>query len=140
MELKQGNPSSVLFLKTPPFRSEWSGWLSQFFTLKESIIFKGFINIGSTQIAKNIGGGKIPKLYFLIFQLKIEFLIDRWIYRWMDREVVVHIHNEILLSDKEEHIWVSSKEVDEPRTYYTKWSQKKKKIKKYHVLMYVYGI
>ena len=39
--------------------------------------------------------------------------------RWMDKEVVVHIHNRILLSHKKEHIWVSSDEVDEPRAYYT---------------------
>ena len=24
---------------------------------------------------------------------------------------------------KKEHIWVSSNEVDEPRTYYTEWSE-----------------
>ena len=33
--------------------------------------------------------------------------------RWMDKEVVVHIHNGILLNYKKEHIWVSSNEVDE---------------------------
>ena len=38
-------------------------------------------------------------------------------------EVVVHIHNGILLSHKKEHIWVISDEVDEPRTYYTEWSE-----------------
>ena len=43
--------------------------------------------------------------------------------RWMDKEVVVHIHNGILLSHKKEHIWVSSKQVDESRAYYTEWSQ-----------------
>ena len=45
--------------------------------------------------------------------------------RWMDKEVVVYKHNGILLSRKKECIWVSSNEVDEPRTYYTqrvKWS------------------
>ena len=42
--------------------------------------------------------------------------------RWMDK-VVVHIHNGILLSHKKEHIWVSSDEMDEPRTYYTGWSE-----------------
>ena len=41
--------------------------------------------------------------------------------RWMDKEVVVHMHNGILLSHKKEYIWVSSDEVDEPRTYYTEW-------------------
>ena len=38
--------------------------------------------------------------------------------RWMDKEVVVHIHNGILLSHKKEHIWVSPDEVDEPKAYY----------------------
>ena len=36
--------------------------------------------------------------------------------KWKDKEVVVHIHNEILLSHKKEHIRVSSNEVREPRT------------------------
>ena len=39
--------------------------------------------------------------------------------RRMDKEVVVHIHSGIVLSHKKECIWVSSDEVDEPRTYYT---------------------
>ena len=43
--------------------------------------------------------------------------------RWMDKEVVVHIYNGILLSHKKECIWVSSDEMDEPRTYYTEWSE-----------------
>ena len=46
--------------------------------------------------------------------------------RWMDKEVVVHIYNGILLSHKKEHIWVSSNEVDEPRTYYTEWNKPEK--------------
>jgi len=43
--------------------------------------------------------------------------------KWMDKEVVVYIPNELLLSHKKEHTWVSSNEVDEPRTYYTEWSK-----------------
>ena len=43
--------------------------------------------------------------------------------RGMDKEIVVHIHNAILLGHKKEHIWVSSDEVDEPRTYYTEWGK-----------------
>ena len=31
--------------------------------------------------------------------------------RWVDKEVVVHIHNGILLSYEKEHIWVSSDEI-----------------------------
>ena len=39
--------------------------------------------------------------------------------RWMDKEIMVYMHNGILLIYKKKHIWVSSNEVDEPRTYYT---------------------
>ena len=48
--------------------------------------------------------------------------------RWMDKEVVVHIENGILLSHKKEHIWVSLNEVDEPRTYYTEWGESERDI------------
>ena len=40
---------------------------------------------------------------------------------WIDKEAVVH--DGLLLSHKKEHIWVSSNEVDEPRTYYTEWNE-----------------
>ena len=53
----------------------------------------------------------------------------------MDKEAVVHIYNGILLSHKKEHIWISSDEVDEPRTYYTEWSKSEKD--KYHILMHL---
>ena len=36
---------------------------------------------------------------------------------------MVHTHNGILLRHKKEHVWVSSDEVDEPRTYDTEWSK-----------------
>ena len=48
--------------------------------------------------------------------------------RWMDKEVVVLVHNGILISHKKEQISVSSNEVDEPRTYYTEWSQSERLI------------
>ena len=44
--------------------------------------------------------------------------IQMSINRWMGKKVVVHIHNGILLSHKNECIWVSFDEVDETRTYY----------------------
>ena len=56
----------------------------------------------------------------------------------MDKGVVVHIYNGILISHKTEHIWVSSDEVDGPRTYYTEVSQKEKE--KYCILTHVYRI
>ena len=59
--------------------------------------------------------------------------------RWMDKEVVVHIHNGILLSYKKEHIWVSSNEVDELEPIIqSEVSQKEKN--KYRILMHIYGI
>ena len=35
--------------------------------------------------------------------------------RWMNKAVVAHKHNRILLSYKKEQIWLSITEVDEPR-------------------------
>ena len=43
--------------------------------------------------------------------------------RWMDKEVVLNIQNGISLSQKKEHIWVGSNEVDELRAYYKEWSK-----------------
>ena len=54
--------------------------------------------------------------------------------RWMDKEVVVHIHNGILLSHKKEHILVSSDEVGEQ----SEVSQKEKD--KYCILTHIYRI
>ena len=47
--------------------------------------------------------------------------------RWMDKEVVAHIHIGVLLSYKKQCIWVSSDEVDEPRASYTEWSKSERK-------------
>ena len=41
----------------------------------------------------------------------------------MDKNVVVHIYNEILLIHRKEWIWVSFSEVDEHKACYTEWSQ-----------------
>ena len=35
---------------------------------------------------------------------------------------MVNVYNGILLTDKKEHIWVTTNEVDEPRAYYTEWN------------------
>ena len=48
--------------------------------------------------------------------------------RWMDKEVVGHIHNGILLSHEKEWIWVNCNEVDEPRAWYSGWSKSEKQI------------
>ena len=58
--------------------------------------------------------------------------------REMDKEAVVHINNGTLLNHKNEHIWISSLEANEPRAYYTEWSQKEED--KYYMLTHIYGI
>ena len=45
--------------------------------------------------------------------------------------------SELLLSHKKEHIWVSSNEVDGPRTCYTEWN-KSERGDKYHILTHIY--
>ena len=55
----------------------------------------------------------------------------------MDKENLVHKHNGILLSHKNQHIWINSDEVDEPRTYYMEWSGQKE-IDKYPSLTHIY--
>ena len=56
----------------------------------------------------------------------------------MDKEVVVHLHNGILLSYKKECIWVSSNEMDETGAYWSEVSQKEKH--QYSILMSMYEI
>ena len=59
--------------------------------------------------------------------------------RWIDKEVVVHIHDEILLSYKKECIWVRSNEVDELEPIIqSEVSQKEKH--QYSILTHIYGI
>ena len=43
--------------------------------------------------------------------------------RWIDKEVVVHIHNRILHSHKKEHTWVSYNKVGEPTACYIEFSK-----------------
>ena len=54
----------------------------------------------------------------------------------MDKDVV-HIHKGILFSYKKEQIWVSSSEMNEPRTQ-NEVSQKERN--KHHILTHIYGI
>ena len=58
---------------------------------------------------------------------------------WMDKEVVVHLYNEILLSHKKEQIWVSSSEVDEPRACYTDWSKSERE-KQIYINAYIWNL
>ena len=50
---------------------------------------------------------------------------------------MVYKHNGILFRNIKEPIWVNSNEVDEPRAYYTEWSQKEDR---YCILTHIYGI
>ena len=60
--------------------------------------------------------------------------------RLMDKEVVVHIHNGILLSHKKKLIWVSSDEVDEPRAYYTKWGKSERERQIWYINAYIWNL
>ena len=48
--------------------------------------------------------------------------------RRKDKEIMVYTYNGILLSHKNEQIWASWTEVDEPRAWYTEWSEKENQI------------
>ena len=60
--------------------------------------------------------------------------------RRMDKEVVVHMHNGILLSYKKEHIWVSSNEVAETGAYYTEWSKSERDTLIQYINAYVWTL
>ena len=60
--------------------------------------------------------------------------------RWMDKEVVVHIHNVILLSYKKEPFRVSSNEVDEIGAYYTEWSKSERERQMLYFNAYVWNL
>ena len=57
--------------------------------------------------------------------------------RWMDKEVVVHIHNGILLNYKKQHFWVSSNEVDETGAYYIELSKSERETQKLYINAYI---
>ena len=59
-----------------------------------------------------------------------------FIYRWIDKEDVVHIHNGILLSHKKEQNNVIGSNMDSTRDYHTTWSQKDKN----HTVPFLYVI
>ena len=58
--------------------------------------------------------------------------------RWMDKEIVVHIHNGILFSYKK-HIWVSSNKVDETGAYYTDWSKSERETPIQYINAYIWN-
>ena len=58
----------------------------------------------------------------------------------MDKEVVVHIHNGVLLSYKKECIWVSYNEVDETGAYYMEWSKSEREIPIWYLNAYIWNL
>ena len=58
----------------------------------------------------------------------------------MDKEVVVHIHNGILLSYKKEHIWVSSNEEGETEAYYTEWNKSERETPIQYINTYIWNL
>ena len=58
----------------------------------------------------------------------------------MDKEVVAYIQNGIILSYKKEYIWVSSNEVDETETYYTKWSKSERETPIQYINAYIWNL
>ena len=61
-------------------------------------------------------------------------------HRWMDKEVVVHIYNGILLSHKQE--WNNSicSNMDGPRDYHTKWSKSGRERQISHDITYMWNL
>ena len=58
----------------------------------------------------------------------------------MDTEIMVHIYNGILLNYKKEHIWVSPKEVEEPRAYYTERSNSERERQTLYINTYIWNL
>ena len=80
--------------------------------------------------------------YENLILISFPFHINRFpipISRWMNKEVVVHIHKGILLNYKNEHIWVSSNEV-EPGAYYTEWSKSERERQIPHISAYTWNL
>ena len=58
----------------------------------------------------------------------------------MDKEVMVHIHNGVLLNHIKEYIWLSSNKVDEPRAYFTEWSKSERGKQISYINAYIWNI
>ena len=67
----------------------------------------------------------------------VAYLPCTWLESLWTKEVVVHIHNGILLSYKKEHIWVSSNEMDETGAYYTEQSKLERETPKQYINVYM---
>ena len=62
------------------------------------------------------------------------------VYRWVDKEDVVHIYNGILLSHKEEQIWISSSEVDESKACCPEWSKSEEEKQISYINTYIWNL
>ena len=60
--------------------------------------------------------------------------------RCMDKEVVEHIHNGILLSPQKDQTQVSFTEVDESRAFDTDWTKSERDKQISYTSAYIYGI
>ena len=60
--------------------------------------------------------------------------------RWIDKEVVVHIYNGILLSHKKEWNWVIFRDVDGSRDCHTEWSKLERKKQISYINGYVWNL
>ena len=58
----------------------------------------------------------------------------------MDKEIVVHTHDGVLLSYKKERIWLSFNEVDKPRAYYTEWSKSEREKQIPYINAYIWNL
>ena len=58
----------------------------------------------------------------------------------MDDKVVAHVHSEILLNYKKQHIWVSSNEVDGPGAHYTELSKSERERQILCIKAYIWNI
>ena len=58
----------------------------------------------------------------------------------MDKEVMVHIYNGLLLNHKKGRIWVRSSEVDETRVYYTEQSKSEKEKQISYINTYIWNL
>ena len=60
--------------------------------------------------------------------------------KWMDKEVVVHMYNRILLSHKKEWMWVIWIEVDEPRACSMEWSKTEREKQVSYTNIYIWDL
>ena len=58
----------------------------------------------------------------------------------MNKEVVVHVHNAILLSHKKKQNWVILSDVDKPRVCQTEWSKSEGEIQILYIYTYVWNL